>query len=75
MAIGPLPCRIAGKSVEAMSFLAIGSAWTWMVSAAAVESTVPSLALNVNESLPWKLVSGVYVYYPFELTTVVPWVD
>ena len=59
MAVGPLPCMIAGKSVGATSFRAIGSAWTWRAIVATFESSAPSSALKVNESLPRKLAFGV----------------
>ena len=59
MAVGPLPWTIAGKSVGATSFLAIGSGETRMPIVTTFESTVPSFALKVNESLPWNATLGV----------------
>lgn len=54
IAVGPLPCSIAGKSVGATSFFAIGSGDTRMAIVATFEvARLGSVAWKVNESLPW----------------------
>ena len=43
-----------------------------IVTVAAGESSDPSFALNVKESVPLKLAVGVYVKVPFALTVTAP---
>src|SRR5437764_3333729 len=61
------------STVVAMSSAATGGSSTVIVTVAVLESTVPSLALNVKLSVPWYPLSGVYVYDPSAATLTEPW--